>query len=1150
MTSRLIALVLIALCCGRAAADTIATVAGDGTAGYGGDLGLATAAQLNGPGGVAVDTSGTVYVADTGNNRIRAVYADGTIATVAGDGTAGYGGDEGPAVAAQLNAPAGVVVDGWGNMLIADMGNNRIRMVDPAGNMHTIGGEGTVGYNADGISALAAQMSSPAGVCVTGDGNVIVADKANSRIRRIHAPTPVVHKAVSDAGPVCAGSALVYTLSWSNTGRGTAFDLTFTDTLPNGVLYSAPSLEYYADPDGAGTPALIASAYAVDAAGPWTAGDPPDGTGSPLVLRWVVDRVAPGRSAYIRYGVTVSATLATGDLVFGAASATIADDGGRVYATEEPSTAVTAVGTLAAALSIPAVIRAGDVFTVDLTVTNFGEGDVLGILPEIIPGPGELTVTTTGEFLPAGPANLVVGAWTTFSWSFTATGSGPVTFTATATGTTCGGASVLGIATVSVTVYVVPPVLHLEAIPPGPVCAGTTVTYSLSWSNYGCVTVYGITLTDTLPNGVMVSASSPEFFGETDWLGPPALTASAYATSSAGPWTPGMPPAGSGPPQVMRWVVDRVAPGRSGYIKYAVAVSATLATADTVFNKASATAMDDAGQTSESEEPTVMVNASGMLTAGLTTTAFLNPGQWFQVEFTVANSGTLAIPDVTAEIAVGPGAGLVDISGPIPPGPINLLPGINVTFAWSCTATAVGMVTFTATATGTACPGTISASASGACSIADLPGLDSTLVALPNPCNKGQTFHVVFTVTNNGTVDVTGLVPALLGGSGAGKSMVSAGPFPSGGVTVTAGSTVTFTWTCTATWEGSRVFSTSGTGTASGVPVTTGMIFSPALVIQLPAQLAVSGSLSSTMVSIGQTRVLSVVASNAGQAPLLIPAPPVLTWTGAGQVTLAGPIPSLWVAVAGGSTAVWSWTVTGLLAGSVDFTASVDGIDINTGTGFSATALAGSLMVYRSGLAAISLVAYPAEAPLDWTVSVTLTVRNTGTKTALVIPGTSAVLGDGRVLALTGPSPSQVWVGAGETAAFTWTFRTMRGGSASFQCGARDGDGNTAATLTSNTVRIVEAGRTVDDMIVYPNPFRPADAIGGTLKFRHLLPSSALALYTIGGETVAALTADLNGIVEWDGRNGRGTKVVPGVYVFILRAPNGAKKVGKIQVLP
>ena len=164
---------------------TITTIAGTGEQGSSGDGGPAFAAQLNLPAGVAVDGAGNLYIADRGNHRIRRIDPSGTITTIAGTGERGFSGDGGPAVAAQLNFPAGVAVDGSGNLYIADEWNNRIRRVDLSGTITTIAGTGRRGFSGDGGTAVAARLNHPNGVAVDGAGNLYIADSDNHRIRRI-----------------------------------------------------------------------------------------------------------------------------------------------------------------------------------------------------------------------------------------------------------------------------------------------------------------------------------------------------------------------------------------------------------------------------------------------------------------------------------------------------------------------------------------------------------------------------------------------------------------------------------------------------------------------------------------------------------------------------------------------------------------------------------------------------------------------------------------------------------------------------------------------------------------------------------------------------------------------------------------------------
>jgi uncharacterized protein (TIGR03437 family) len=164
----------------KVANGVITTVAGNGTRGYSGDNGLATSAQLAYPQGVAVDSAGNLYIADTSNSRIREV-SNGVIATVAGDGTFGFSGDNGPATSAQLNGPSGVAVDSAGNLYIGDLGNTRIRKVSNGVITTVAGGSSSIGDNGPATSAEFA----PAGLAVDSAGNLYIADSYNNRIRKV-----------------------------------------------------------------------------------------------------------------------------------------------------------------------------------------------------------------------------------------------------------------------------------------------------------------------------------------------------------------------------------------------------------------------------------------------------------------------------------------------------------------------------------------------------------------------------------------------------------------------------------------------------------------------------------------------------------------------------------------------------------------------------------------------------------------------------------------------------------------------------------------------------------------------------------------------------------------------------------------------------
>jgi len=203
--------------------------------GFSGDGGPATSAQLNFPIGIAVDSSGNLYFADTQNHRIRKVSTNGIISTVAGSAAVnasgymdgGFSGDGGPATSAQLNVPSGIAVDSSGNLYIADVENQRIRKVATNGIITTVAGSGAVnssgrvdgGFSGDGGLATGAQFRYPTDVAVDTIGNIYIADGFNNRIRKVTFPTQIINLSGNLAfGNVTVGTTSTKTLTISNTG--------------------------------------------------------------------------------------------------------------------------------------------------------------------------------------------------------------------------------------------------------------------------------------------------------------------------------------------------------------------------------------------------------------------------------------------------------------------------------------------------------------------------------------------------------------------------------------------------------------------------------------------------------------------------------------------------------------------------------------------------------------------------------------------------------------------------------------------------------------------------------------------------------------------------------------------------------------------
>ena len=178
---------LLALLVAPAAAasnNIIVTYAGNGPSGYSGDGGSSLAAKLSLPTGVVLDNAANIFFDDTNNNRIRKVNASQVITTVAGTGTSGFSGDGGPAVSAQLSYPAGIAVTSAGALYIADTGNNRVRKVS-GGIITTVAGNGQSGYGGDGGQATSAKLYMPTGLALDSSGNLYIADTNNNVVRKV-----------------------------------------------------------------------------------------------------------------------------------------------------------------------------------------------------------------------------------------------------------------------------------------------------------------------------------------------------------------------------------------------------------------------------------------------------------------------------------------------------------------------------------------------------------------------------------------------------------------------------------------------------------------------------------------------------------------------------------------------------------------------------------------------------------------------------------------------------------------------------------------------------------------------------------------------------------------------------------------------------
>ncbi len=397
---------------GGATPGDISTVAGNGSAGCSGDGSLATSADLSFPSGVGVDSSGNLVIADTDNNRVSVVaetsgtfygaaMTAGDMYTVAGQAavcTGGYSGDGGLATSAQLDFPYDVAVDGSGNLVIADVANNRVRVVAEtsgtfygvamtAGDIYTVAGNGTAGYSGDGGPATLAKLFDPAGVAVDGSGNLVIADALNDRVRVVAETSGTFYGVAMTAGDI-------YTVAGSDTGGqsgdggpATSAELNFpqgvaVDGSGNLVIADADNnrVRVVADSTGTFYGAAMTAGDIYTVAGIGTGGSSGDG--------------GPATSAELNFPSRVA--------VDGSGNLVIADtDNNRVRVLANST------GTF-----YGAAMTAGDIYTVAGTGTGGSSGDGGPATSAELAGPAGVAVDGSGNLVIADAFNNRIRAVT------------------------------------------------------------------------------------------------------------------------------------------------------------------------------------------------------------------------------------------------------------------------------------------------------------------------------------------------------------------------------------------------------------------------------------------------------------------------------------------------------------------------------------------------------------------------------------------------------------------------------------------------------------------------------------------------------------------------------------------------------------------
>ncbi len=660
----------------------------------------------------------------------------------------------------------------------------------------------------------------------------------------------------------------------------------------------------------------------------------------------------------------------------------------------------------------------GQWITVVLTVTNTGQGVVNAMTPMIQINRGSALVVPEGTVTPAGPLTLGAGAAQSFTWTYSVSGIGTVSFTATAIGTD-GGTGVPAWTSATGTLN---SLAGAVAVAPTPLSVGQWMSIVLTVTNNGQASVTGV-----LP-ALQINSGA-------------GLVTLEGSVSPAGPLT-----INAGAAKSFTWTYSA-----SGFGTFAF--TATAAGTDAGSGnplRASATA------------------SQTILAARLDTALAVNPpliavGDWTEVVLTVTNNGVGSATSVTPFLQINSGGSLVTLEGSVSPaGPVTLAAGAAQSFTWTLSSSGNGTVSLTATAVGTDAATGFAVLGASTGSLSMLAAKLDAAVALPTPVvEPGNWFVVKLTVTNTGGLNATGLTAALQITSGSPLATLESGPVPASVATLGPGAATTFQWTFSASGAGMIGLTCTAAGTDSGTGQAILASSSGTLSVVPATRLESAMSLLPANTCVGQVVTVALTVTNSGGAGLISGDAGLGLGAGSAPVTqLSGPSPAWPISIASGSSTTIQWTFSMAGAGNVHFYGSAWGNDAVSGA-FVASFVASADASVGTGALLTGAISAPTTVSAGQGFNVVFTAANSGDAAATGVTVSVTATGSSAQGQLLTPPPvaGPLTIGGHTQQAFTWTYSAAGSGALVFSvtvAGSESCSGS-AITQLKNTLVSVQA---------------------------------------------------------------------------------------------